>query len=99
MGRLKRVLAHDAGGIMSPMVQHQQRETNRQRQTKDGDSETEDDSCDAIRHHRSRRPLYRRFFNYVREAWTGVKFALGNTYKAVEISSVSFYLLTLNFRY
>lgn len=24
------------------------------------------------------RPLYRRFINYVRQAWTGVKFALGN---------------------
>lgn len=24
------------------------------------------------------RPLYRRFFSYVRHAWTGVKFALGN---------------------
>lgn len=59
---------------MSPMVQHQQREPNQQ--PKDQDSETED-SCDVI-HHRSRRPLYRRFFNYVREAWTGVKFALGN---------------------
>lgn len=60
---------------MSPMVQHQQLELNRQSQPKDKDSETED-SCDVI-HHRSRRPLYRRFFNYVREAWTGVKFALG----------------------
>lgn len=28
---------------------------------------------------RRHRPLYRRLFHYARTAWTGVKFALGNT--------------------
>lgn len=77
---------------MSPMVvqhepnrqqqQQQQQQQQSQQQPRKQNSETEDSCDDAIhqhhRHHRSRRPLYRRFFNYVREAWTGVKFALGN---------------------
>ena len=38
--------------------------------------ETEDDE-EGTAPKRPPRPLYRRFINYVRQAWTGVKFALG----------------------
>lgn len=43
-------------------------------------SEEEDEDNEEERNIQKRppRPLYRRVINYVRQAWTGVKFALGN---------------------
>ncbi|KAH0821662.1 hypothetical protein GEV33_001129 [Tenebrio molitor] len=69
---------------MYPMVQQQQQQQQQQPQSQQPpqqhrqslDNDPPEDT-NGIRHHRSRRPLYRRLFNYVREAWTGVKFALG----------------------
>lgn len=76
--------------MMYPMVQQQcrqqriqQQQQQQQQQQPTTNSEQEDiedieqqESTSQLRH-RTRRPLYRRFFSYVREAWTGVKFALG----------------------
>lgn len=42
-------------------------------------SEEQEEELNAQKR-RHRGPLYRRFFNYVKEAWTGVKFALGNAF-------------------
>lgn len=36
--------------------------------------------AEAPARRRRHRPLYRRLFHYVRTAWTGVKFALGNIF-------------------
>lgn len=41
------------------------------------DPEDLDDEEEGTAPKRPPRPLYRRLFNYVRQAWTGVKFALG----------------------
>lgn len=65
--------------------QHQQQQPEQppeERQTPDDDEEEEEEPQEdsSTLQHRSRRPLYRRVFNYVREAWTGVKFALGKQY-------------------
>lgn len=60
---------------MYPMVQQQRQESRQQNQDVETDPE-EQDIPSALRR-RSRRPFYRRFFSYVKEAWTGVKFALG----------------------
>lgn len=48
-----------------------------------GIAETEDDNEEENAPKKPPRPLYRRFFNYVRQAWTGVKFALGNYYNFI----------------
>lgn len=45
-----------------------------------GVSETEDDNEEEGAPKKPPRPLYRRFINYVRQAWTGVKFALGKKF-------------------
>ncbi|KAJ3627029.1 hypothetical protein MTP99_014437 [Tenebrio molitor] len=77
---------------MYPMVQQQQQQQQQQqpqsqqppqqhRQSLDNDPP---EDTNGIRHHRSRRPLYRRLFNYVREAWTGVKFALDSELEDLE---------------
>lgn len=58
--------------------QQQQRQRQEEREQDLEDIEQQDEGSTQIRH-RSHRPLYRRFISYVREAWTGVKFALGKT--------------------
>ncbi|XP_063909390.1 Kv channel-interacting protein 1 isoform X3 [Zophobas morio] len=74
---------------MYPMVQQQQQQQQQQQPQQPGQqrrashNEPQEDTT-AIRHHRSRRPLYRRLFNYVREAWTGVKFALDSELEDLE---------------
>ncbi|XP_045465681.1 Kv channel-interacting protein 1-like isoform X2 [Harmonia axyridis] len=80
--------------MMYPMVQHQQQHHHQQQQQQqehhqqiqqlDQDPEECEEESSKERQHRSRRPLYRRFFNYVREAWTGVKFALDSELEDLE---------------
>lgn len=41
------------------------------------DSDSQGDEEEGTAPKRPPRPLYRRLINYVRQAWTGVKFALG----------------------
>uniref|UniRef100_A0A1Y1LR13 EF-hand domain-containing protein n=1 Tax=Photinus pyralis TaxID=7054 RepID=A0A1Y1LR13_PHOPY len=70
--------------MMSPMVQQQQQQPSLQRQQvtiNEVEQECESTSETKIR---STKPLYRRFFNYVREAWTGVKFALDSELEDLE---------------
>lgn len=59
----------------SDVIQQQQQQ-HQQHSDDIEDTEQQEEGSSQI-HHRSQRPLYRRFFSYVREAWTGVKFALG----------------------
>ncbi|XP_034933810.1 Kv channel-interacting protein 1-like [Chelonus insularis] len=46
-----------------------------------GTVENDDDNEEEGAPKRPPRPLYRRFINYVRQAWTGVKFALDSEYE------------------
>lgn len=67
----------DVGCIMYPMVQQQQQQTTQQQRQQQDEADVEQQESSSSLRHRPHRPLYRRFFSYVREAWTGVKFALG----------------------
>ncbi|XP_071627645.1 calsenilin isoform X1 [Temnothorax longispinosus] len=49
--------------------------------TLDNDSSCEEEGTSTKRPPRPPRPLYRRLINYVRQAWTGVKFALDSEYE------------------
>ncbi|XP_070170639.1 uncharacterized protein [Polyergus mexicanus] len=51
--------------------------------TLDNDSTCDDEEGASTK--RPPRPLYRRFINYVRQAWTGVKFALDSEYEEEQI--------------
>ncbi|KAK9884543.1 hypothetical protein WA026_007384, partial [Henosepilachna vigintioctopunctata] len=69
--------------MMYPMVrQHRHQNQQQQQQLHHPQIQQLDQSPDDIEEElgketqRSRKPLYRRFISYVREAWTGVKFAL-----------------------
>lgn len=37
-----------------------------------------DHTSKKVRHRRHKRPFYRRVFNYIKNAWTGVNFASSN---------------------
>lgn len=85
----RRVRRYDAGRIMYPMVHHPQ-QRNRQQQQQPNVQTTQlftisadeaPPSEDTVSIKRPRRPLHKRFFNYVRNAWTGVKSALGKIAK------------------
>lgn len=67
----------DVGCMMYPMVQQQQQQTTQQQRQQQDEADAEQQESSSTSRHRPHRPLYRRFFSYVREAWTGVKFALG----------------------
>lgn len=47
-----------------------------------------------VRHRRHKRPFYRRVFNYIRNAWTGVNFSSSNG----KCFCVTSFLLTVFFR-
>ncbi|KAF5295579.1 hypothetical protein FQR65_LT10443 [Abscondita terminalis] len=70
--------------MMSPMVQQQQQESSQERQQVNINDVEEERASATETQHRSRKPLYRRFFNYVRQAWTGVKFALDSELEDLE---------------
>ncbi|KAF5295259.1 hypothetical protein FQA39_LY13124 [Lamprigera yunnana] len=63
--------------MMPPMVQQQQQESSQQRQQVTINEVEQEEASTTETQNRSRKPLIRRLINYVREAWTGVKFALG----------------------
>lgn len=42
------------------------------------DKENEQHGVRKVRHRRHKRPFYRRVFNYLRTAWTGVSFSSSN---------------------
>lgn len=42
------------------------------------DKENEQHGVKKVRHRRHKRPLFRRVFNYLRTAWTGVNFSSSN---------------------
>ncbi|KAF2898535.1 hypothetical protein ILUMI_07640 [Ignelater luminosus] len=69
--------------MMYPMVQQQQQQPSQERQQVDN-SDVEQEASTPVGRHRSHKPLYRRFFNYVRQAWTGVKFALDSELEDLE---------------
>ncbi|KAK4882176.1 hypothetical protein RN001_005495 [Aquatica leii] len=69
---------------MSPMVQQQQQESSQQRQQVTINDVEPEQASTTETPHRSRKPLYRRLFSYVRQAWTGVKFALDSELEDLE---------------
>ncbi|XP_017780073.1 PREDICTED: transcription factor TBF1-like, partial [Nicrophorus vespilloides] len=60
--------------------QHQQQQKNQQQQQDDPESQEDPDAPKT----RVKRPLFRRVYNYVREAWTGVKSALDSELEDLE---------------
>lgn len=53
------------------------------------DNENSGDEEEGTSTKRPPRPLYRRLINYVRQAWTGVKFALGISLRFIDVESGS----------
>ncbi|VEN63660.1 unnamed protein product, partial [Callosobruchus maculatus] len=52
-----------------------------QEQIQPSDEEEQDAEEEAYRRRRRHGPLHRRFFTYVREAWSGLKTAFGDEFK------------------
>nr|CAD7397854.1 unnamed protein product [Timema poppensis] len=73
--RGRRPLAH-GGGMVSSQQQQQQPLQEQQ-------EEPQEEPQAHLRHHHSR-PLYRRVFNYFKQAWTGVKFSLDSELEDLE---------------
>nr|CAD7589522.1 unnamed protein product [Timema genevievae] len=75
--RGRRPLAH-GGGMVSSQQQQQQQQPRQEPQ-----EEQQEEPQVHLRHHHSR-PLYRRVFNYFKQAWTGVKFSLDSELEDLE---------------
>lgn len=78
---------------MHSMVQQQQQQPSQQRQQIDND-DLEQDTSSVVSRHRSQKPLLRRLYNYLREAWTGVKFSLGKYNINKLLRCIRYYLIT-----
>lgn len=78
-------LTQNKQGSRQNLQQPQRQKAQGQNQGQQQQTEEEEDvEQQASRRRRHQRPLYRRFFNYVREAWTGVKFALDSELEDLE---------------